>query len=181
MVVHQNPGCTHVFETLTRDQRDFGFPLKVQRSSSDMGTGFLPDYHGLQCDHDIQTKPFIYFKERELYQVFPLFCLAHVSLWCLSAEQSGRRYFSVNHYSAIFFCFNRFGGPVLSLVSVRFMHLSEEANETAHKRWDSICPTQTGPVQTYAVKHYLVSAFLTAVCWELADYSVQSLLPAFSC
>lgn len=107
MVVGQSPGSTHIFETLARDQRDVGFPLEVQRSSSDMGTGFLPDFHGLQCDHDTQTKSFIYFKGRELHQVFSLVYLALVSLWCLSTEWPVMRYFSVNHFSAIFFCYNR--------------------------------------------------------------------------
>lgn len=57
-----------------------------------------------------------------MYQVFSLVYLALVSLWCLSTEQSGKRYFLVNHYSAIFFCSNRFSGTIVSLVSARFIH-----------------------------------------------------------
>lgn len=72
VVVNQILGSTYVFETLAGGQRDIEFPLKVQRSSSDMGECFLPDFHGLQCDYDMQTKSFVYFKRRELHQVFPL-------------------------------------------------------------------------------------------------------------
>lgn len=99
----------------------------------------------------MQTKSFIYFKGRELWQIFPLFYLALASLWCLSTECPGRKSFFIHQYYAVFFCSDKFSGTIVSLVSVRFMQWSNAVKELIKLLTKCNAPSipHRKPVQTY--------------------------------
>lgn len=104
--------------------------LEVQRSSADMDSHFLSDFHGTQGDHDTCRQNLLFIsKEGNCDKFFPWFVLLLLVSDAFLQNALGENIFFVHHHYAVFFCSNKFSGIIVSLVSVRFMQWSNTLKE----------------------------------------------------